>query len=381
MTLWYEVQTCIWLCQNLISPRQKELWDTTERLLTEKLSRRLYFRRVISTESCHLTSDDPSFPNDGKVEPPFVIADVPRLSLINEPQDPISCRWRQCVSFIEVKRKTEYSPSRAHLKGEKALKTLLQGADSARRVLAARPFNLFVYGLYISGDVFCVGYFDRWGIALSPDYNLTQEDGLRKFVYVVSRLLWDMSPTDLGQDPTVHLLPGHTYHGPVYPRYRVAMSTSEQARYWLTVGPPLWVPRSLLGRGTAVWRVTDPSDIAQKLLILRTSWRSESRDCERTACEFIRKRLHESDQACQMNIAAPSLDEAVRIDSNRLLTMTQLRGFESMCPDIKTGAADAVLHRVLIARPGKPLWEYSSIEQFVRALRSALLSKLTIREL
>ncbi len=327
------------------------------------------------------------FPNSNDNKPDFVVADVPNpqlpipgvhtttLSLRTPPYPQRSVRWRQCFSFIEVKAKAKYSPTRAGRRGAGADTgaTLVQGADYARFALISHPFNLFVYGMFVCGNQFCVGFFDRCGIVLSPDYSVTHGDGLRTFVRVVTRLLWEMSPTDLGQDPSVSLQSGHTYHGETYPSYRVTMGPSRtDTRSWITSGPPIWVSHTLLGRGTVVWRARGPSEQARLPSILKTAWRSSNREAELDIYDKIRAIFTAKGLAYPRNVAEADTGGDVQLDMDRCVSVKALRGFDDMQPSTLHGVSDRILHRLVVRKFGKPLWEYSSVEQFVRAMIGAI---------
>ncbi|KAI0697941.1 hypothetical protein C8T65DRAFT_813437 [Cerioporus squamosus] len=364
----------------------KNICDKVEERLAALVPDRAYFRQVILTGNRSVALEDPVFPNSDDNKPDFVVADVPDPRLPNSPIHPAtlslktppylpSVRWRQCSSFIEVKAKARYSPTKAGgpAANEAGKLTLAQGADYARFTFMTHPFNLFVYGVFVSGNEFCLGFFDRCGVVLSPDYTLTQGEGLRTFVRVVIRLLWAMSPTDLGQDPTVSLEPGHTYYAEAYPSYRITMSPdSEDTRSWITAGPPLWVSHTLLGRGTVVWRALGPSSQARLPSILKTAWRSSNRVSELDIYDMIKSILYENKVAYPRSVAEADNGGDVRSHTGKPVSVKALRGFDDMFPPIVHGISDRILHRVTVRKLGKPLWQYSSIEQLFRALAGAI---------
>ncbi|TFK92633.1 hypothetical protein K466DRAFT_539561 [Polyporus arcularius HHB13444] len=381
--------------QRLLMPLKK-ICDKIEQTLAALVPNRAYFRHVIHTADRQLSLEDPVFPNSDDNKPDFVVADVPdprfpipgvhttMSSLQTSPYPQRSVRWRQCFSFVEVKAKAKYSPTNAGGSGAAtdAVKTLVQGADYARFALISHPFNLFVYGVFVCGNQFCLAFFDRCGIVLSPDYSVTQGEGLRLFVRVVTRLLWTMSPTDLGQDPTIYLEPGHTYHAEAYPSYRVTMGTDrEDTRSWITQGPPLWVSHTLLGRGTVVWRVLGPSEQARLPCILKTAWRSSNRDSELDIYDKIKYILTAKGVAYPRSVAQADNGGDVLFDTGRRVSVKALRGFDDMFPPVVHGISDRILHRVAVRKLGKPLWEYSSVEQLIRALIGVIEAHKILTEL
>ena len=333
---------------------------------------------MISTSSHRILSDDPVFPDIETIKPDFVIADVPASpsSLVTAPYT-AAVRWRQCPAFIEVKPKMKDSPTKAKNRRDKqANATLVQGADYARLILASHPFNFFTYGIFISGNEFCVGLFDRCGIVLSQDYKLTDtlDTGLQLFIRIIARLFWEMSPYDLGQDPSVRMLDNATSYGDEYPRYKVAMGPGYSNLSWETVGHPLWVSQTLLGRGTSVWRVMGPSSTVSCSSILKTAWRSSGRTSELEIYDAIKKLLEEKELPYPEHMVKPNAGGDVQLDHGIAASVTNIRGAD-MHPSTVNGVSDRVLHRVSAPKVGKPIWKYTSIEQFVRALLCVIEGK------
>jgi hypothetical protein len=170
-----------------------------------------------------------------------------------------------------------------------------QAADYARLHISAQPFQLFSIGLLIFGTNFCVAIFDRDGVQFSPVHDIWSP----VFICVVRCLTCDMSPVELGQDPTVRILSDSearpwqqkavsiglqpTEHIQ-FPTYAVTMGKG--SRCWYTLGVPIWSSLSLLGRGTVVWRVCDSTN-PSKLLVLKNAWRSNGRLPESMIYESI----------------------------------------------------------------------------------------------
>ncbi|RPD79631.1 hypothetical protein L226DRAFT_567713 [Lentinus tigrinus ALCF2SS1-7] len=258
-----------------------------------------------------------------------------------------------------------------------ANKTLVQGIDYSRYVFRSHPFNLFVYGVFVSGNNFCVGRFDRLGTLLSPDHRLTEGEGLSLFLKVVARLLWEMSRKDLGEDPTVSRISGRT-DGKEYPQYKVTMGGKEDTRAWITVGPPIWVSSSLLGRGTVVWRVL--SEGTRLPSILKIAWRSSNRKPELQIYDEIERILKEKNVAYPHNMARALTGGDVRLNKQTLMSVRALRGNDALTPPEIRGISDRVLHRVSLQKVGKPLWEYTSLEQFLRAIIGAVEAHKTLAD-
>lgn len=104
------------------------------------------------------------------------------------------------------------------------------------------------------------------------------------FVKLVHRLCSDLAPVELGQDPTVRLLPRELKPpGAADTDMFINSPFGDAPRMWCTVGYPLWSSLSLLGRGTLVWRVI-PFEKNQLIytteMVLKTAWRKPERTPE-----------------------------------------------------------------------------------------------------
>lgn len=308
-------------------------------------------------------------------------------------------KWRQCPVFLEAKASPKDLPT--NKKSKNATEVVAQIADYARVVFTARPFQLFVYGILLCGNQFVLAFFDRRGVVLSPSYTLpssgsdSDTEGLKSFIRIALRLLWDASPVDLGHDPAVTLIPGQTYHQVKYPRFQVKLSSSDKdTRRWNTVGIPLFVSQSLLGRGTHVWGVIDALSFAP--CVLKTTWRTKGRQAESQIYVDI-KRLYrnaDNDSTSLPETSTKSRSDVQTSDPQprgmaRLLTggdvkymgapvsAYRLRGTASDSPlHAHSGAIslpvadmpDVMLTRVVLEDFGVPLWMYTSPLQLGHAL-------------
>ncbi|KAH9942890.1 hypothetical protein B0H21DRAFT_810613 [Amylocystis lapponica] len=246
-----------------------------------------------------------------------------------------------------------------------------QAADCARIHLSARPFQLFSIGLLIFGSQFCVGIFDRDGVTFSPTLDMWAD--VRMFIRVVRRLMCDMSPIELGQDPTVRVLScaeagevrrraeatgARLTRAVDYPTFAVTMGKG--VRCWYTLGAPIWTSLSLLGRGTEVWRVCDSAD-TNRLLVLKSAWRSSDRLAEATLYEGISgKHPGVADYDVGADVVFPGADD-------RVISVKNLR--DSSCDDARN---TPILHRLLTRTYGRPMWEYDSELELLKGFRAAL---------
>lgn len=321
------------------------------------------------------TLDGGAFP-EVTYKPDFVIADVPSpvKGMLTDICIPDHIRWRQCPAFIEAKADPKDLPrnERSH----DATAVLCQTADYARIVLSARPFQLYVYGILLCGDQFALALFDRRGIVVSPGYSITKKDGFSLFTRIILCLTWDATPVDLGEDPTVSLLPGQSYFQEDFPRFSIQMDSDGKKQTLTTVKSPLWVSQSLLGRATRVWSVIiKPGNYPA---ILKTSWRTKNRSPESQIYEKIIA-VYDGLQRPRPSALANYLTGGDVSYGGVALSTYRLRmpgGLSSVGPNTLDlqGKPDAIVTRVLLDDVGKALWEYSDAAQLGKALLDVLQS-------
>ncbi|EMD39354.1 hypothetical protein CERSUDRAFT_122743 [Gelatoporia subvermispora B] len=157
--------------------------------------------------------------------------------------------------------------------------------------------------------------------------------------------------------PTVHMLnpmeaerwqksTGHSI-GTECPAYEVFLGGPYNQR-WITIGVPVYNSVSLLGRGTLVWNVFNVFEPHQ-YMTMKDTWRRARRSPEaQTSNFFPNKHPH--------NLVG-DIGSDVYVHSN---------GPE--CVDRN----HVVLHRLSIEKVGRPLWEYRSELELLRAIRAVL---------
>ncbi|KAH9858542.1 hypothetical protein C2E23DRAFT_6538 [Lenzites betulinus] len=274
------------------------------------------------------------------------------------------------VAFIAVKAASETHP----FVDENYQATLLltQVANYARVHLSARPFAAFSVGIMIYGDKFCVGIFDRLGVQLSPQYNMWADlDIFIRIVYSMTHLLTE---EQLGRDPSVTLYTVQEHGTAVF---GAVNRVGEDPRQWLLSGEkPLWSSFALFGRGTTVWKVREDDGERKSdkkegaVFVMKSSWRSS-------------KCRSESDIYMLVSAAGghPGLakfvtggDAAFPVDSERWgdragLPITVHRLREAILPPMED---TLILHRIVLASEGRPIWEYGTAEELVGGMLDAL---------
>ncbi|CAL1710434.1 unnamed protein product [Somion occarium] len=311
-----------------------------------------------------------------------------KLSWLSQKPDKahLKVSWSTTEALVEVKHSaTKGSPFYARQsQQETGVKGIIaQTADYVRLRLSARPFQLYTLAFLIYGAECCIAIYDRYGVLLSPGYKVYERvvgpDGnfdyelSYDFVRILARLTCGLSAEDFGSDPTVELRSGNPQKPPSYSvGYKPSASiipatplTGPNARY-NTVGSPIWSSLSLLGRGTSVWYVKDPTGVRKKV-VMKSAWRAGSRTPESSIYEYLKQTLKNLD-----GIAAFVEGLDVYLDQQTPMRVQNLRIARFNYPVAGTVAEtipfdeDPVLHRLILASVGKPLWEYETPLDFVQ---------------
>ncbi|KAI0935651.1 hypothetical protein AcV5_004012 [Taiwanofungus camphoratus] len=296
-------------------------------------------------------------------KPDFVLADVPPPEIsetsLTAVFNPDHVLWRQVSGFIEVKQSYKDSPFPQD-RTKTVKQVVAQAADYARLILCARPFQLYVLGLLIYGDNYCMAMFDRGGVILSKEKHLRHD--LELFVRVIYRLTCDLSPVELGHDPTVALLPQQTYYQEPYPSFRVTMGAGD-SHAWQTEGPPIWSSLSLVGRGTSTWLafMDNTNYTPRQHVILKVTWRSEARMDESAIYSIIGNVEGVAQFDTGGDVMFPSRISGA---ANRITIEQLRRGMRT--------TRNSVLHRLSLYSVGRPLWHYHTDEELIIGFRAAL---------
>ena len=293
----------------------------------------------------------------------------PDISLIDLPHSdavPAKYLWRQCAVFMEVKqhawdgplgkninaRLPEDAPVPRHIQGCKNITS--QMADSARILMATRPFLRFCLHIVFCGTNFNLALFDRNGVVISRSFHLETHLGL--FIRIIRRLSCEMTAYDLGLDTTVR--PEGCLGSAQYPSYLVKISDET---WYRTEGVPLWQSTSLLGRGTLVFRARKHGNPDAPLWILKHAWREDGRLKESGLYELMRKSdgPFESPRSLAEWIAGGDVPlhngMAVTIEGHRALFGSKVIG------------KGATVHRLILASEGRSLGSYTKLKHLLKA--------------
>ncbi|PIL26900.1 hypothetical protein GSI_10038 [Ganoderma sinense ZZ0214-1] len=252
--------------------------------------------------------------------------------------------------------------------------TLVQGSDYARLLRAARPLITHLFGVFFCGNSFSIAHFDYSGIHISPQFFILPNDstGLHQLIRVFLRMTMEMSPYELGCDPTCFLEPStQTYYQAQFPSFAVTMrgpgvpgsekpNTAGTVR---TVGKPLFSSHSFLGRGTSVWLAFNED--THEPTILKNSWRTPDRDSEITIYQKIRERIGDE----QVRGLATVTGGGDVYFKGEPLSIATVRDSPALLDPTET---NRVLHRVTLSQVGKPLYDYTCLEELGIALLDAL---------
>ncbi|TFK36489.1 hypothetical protein BDQ12DRAFT_241892 [Crucibulum laeve] len=300
-----------------------------------------------------------------KASPDFGMLDLSSITPGRSGQKP-SALSRHQSSFCEVKPTPQQGPKSTDPDIVKPI--VAQAADYARLHMSARPFQLFSIGLLIFGSQFCVAIFDRGGVRFSPIHDMWTDTGI--FIRVVRSLTCHLSSVELGQDPSVQILPDEDRRQWIkdtaelvykvsesFPTYAITTG-SQDSPCWYTIGFPLWVSLSLLGRGTSIWLVQEKG--TDNTFVLKNAWRSAGRSPESNIYRSVKGKhpalaeFHDGG-----DVVFPG-------HPGRYITVDNLRGISP------SSEGDVVLHRLLLHSIGRPLWEYSSEKELLQGIRAAL---------
>ncbi|THH18765.1 hypothetical protein EW146_g2269 [Bondarzewia mesenterica] len=292
-------------------------------------------------------------------------------------------QWRDRHAFVEVKQTQKQGPRPQGSRPTTVHEIVAQAADYARLHMSARPFALFSVGLLIYGSGFCVGIFDRAGVTLSPPKDMW--DDTEEFIRVVRSLACELTAVELGQDPSVRELDRPTTErltgltgDEFYPSFLVD-PIGDDGRRWCTIGHPMWSSLSLLGRGTVIWRVKAYTDagLSETEMIMKTAWRSSKRDPESAIYQTVKGTSgglarylvggDVKDSRPDLRVSLVRRQQGWDPREDAVITVRILRG-----DAVDTFVETPVLHRLIIATVGRPLWTYTSDLEFVRGMRAAL---------
>ncbi|KAI0631832.1 hypothetical protein C8Q77DRAFT_165145 [Trametes polyzona] len=290
-------------------------------------------------------------------------------------------QWRHQAAFVEIRPSSKQHPGDSQ--NPEARPLLTQVANYARLHLSARPFSIFSVSLMIFGDKFCLCIFDRLGGLVSPVFDMWHDLGM--LVRVVWNMTCVLTDEELGRDPSVslHLNPDISSANEVI--YRIhSVDESGHRRDWCTQDALIWTSLSLFGRGTTIWRVRALSQDGSPtgpVRIMKTSWRSSRRNPESDAYQVIETIKRYSSNAGQpLTITEWVSGGDVTVENKvngemETITTHYLRG--AFYPE---GEETVILHRMILAPEGRPIWEYDDEGELLQAFIDVLKAHKALAE-
>ncbi|GJE89829.1 hypothetical protein PsYK624_059380 [Phanerochaete sordida] len=341
---------------------ERDMYDPLETIFDEVGSGAN--RKFHNTHSSSVAPED-TFPTFAPVKPDFILR---QHSTNVTPTSKVL--WRVILSCVEVKCSHKDGPNQKDdsVRTGTVKEIVSQAGDYSRIHLAHRPFQLFSISLLIYGPYFNVSVYDRGGVIHSPSMLMYTDKRVvtPEFIFVLRRMLHDLTPTELGRELLVGLHSGDESDttGNHYPCFEVSGQPMKDLSAikgpWLTVGRPIWTSYSLVGRGTTVWKVKAGTS-GLKTFIMKSAWRHSDRRTE----SFIYGYMKTKGLLGLRGIADFLAGQDVSFDRNgqsTSLTVNALRPVDAFLEE------DIVLHRVLLTSVGKPLWEFDDPEHLIRAL-------------
>ncbi|KAF8908625.1 hypothetical protein CPB84DRAFT_1843510 [Gymnopilus junonius] len=286
---------------------------------------------------------------------------------------------RQQAAFCEVMASEQHSPKYTMSLDAGNVKPIVaQAAYHARLHLTTRPFQLFSVVLLIFGLDFCVAIFDRGGLCFSPIHKIFADP--EKFICVVRAMTHQLSPEELGRDPTVTELSEKQHQAwldyvesslqhPIdrtdyYPTFQVKDISKFRNRTLLTIGKPIWSSLTLLGRGTSVWLMADKS--TRDIFVLKTAWRKGSHKSESQIYSSI-KGEHPALAKFESggDVMFPGTQE-------QTITVNSLRQQATKRPTSQDIDDDVILHRLILRTRGRSILQWTSYKELLLGIRAAV---------
>ncbi|KAI0631835.1 hypothetical protein C8Q77DRAFT_1159570 [Trametes polyzona] len=282
-------------------------------------------------------------------------------------------QWRHQAAFVEIRPSSKQHPGNSQ--NPQARPLLIEVANYARVHLSARPFSVFSVNLMIFGDKFCLCIFDRLGGLVSPVFDMWRN--LDMFVRVVWNMTCVLTDEELGCDPSVslHSNPGLSSANEAI--YRIHSGDESGYQWgWCTQGPVLWTSLSLVSRGTSIWRVRALSRDGIPIgpvRIMKSSWRSSLLDSESDTYQVIETiKRYSSNAGRPLAITEWVSGGDVTVENKvngtmETITARRLRG--GFYPE---GEGTIILHRMIFAQEGRPIWEYDDEGELLQAFIDVL---------
>ncbi|TFK61122.1 hypothetical protein BDN72DRAFT_904372 [Pluteus cervinus] len=354
----YDTQKGRWLGLPLNADNEKELYSPLLNLLKEVLSFSSFNLKNRKVVSCHRTSI--THHDDGETvlttSPDFVILGHSG-GAFKQQEFPSSPTYAQCVSPIEAKTNKNHDGFRAHI---------IQAATYARQVRVPFIFTvaystytrqcfieqhnrLKVYSALVTESTVILLQFDRGGMMYSEKCNYHKSP--ETFIRIVLGLASD--DEQVGFDTSIYWENGKRW-------LRTLDALGRVVLYHIVGDGPVFFRRTICGRGTHCWVVSDP--LTRQEYFIKESWRSEERESEIELLELVK--------------ALPGVGQMIAHEEDGRKTIAYIRGLGKEGRELM----NRIWCRVTLERYGGSLDEFSDGLQLLEAYRDIVAGEIGLWE-
>ncbi|TFK69110.1 hypothetical protein BDN72DRAFT_897576 [Pluteus cervinus] len=316
---------------------EKALYPGFSKILDEILTFPAFNVQNRQAVSCHHTKI--THQNDGNnlltTSPDFVILGHSGRSF-KENDFPDTPTYAQCVSPIEIKTNARKGSLR---------RNVLQAASYARQCFIEQHNRLKVYSILITETAVRLLQFDRGGIMHSEVCNIHKHPEI--FVRIILGLASDGE--DVGLDDTIFWENGERW-------LRTLDSKGVPVLYQIVGDSPVFIRRTICGRGTFCWVVRDPQSGEEYLV--KEYWRSEEREPETTFLDLVKD--------------LTGVGQMVAHEYDERKTIVFLRGFD----EAPAGFKNRIWCRVTLVRYGESLDDFEDPLHLLYAYRDIASAEL-----
>ncbi|TFK69113.1 hypothetical protein BDN72DRAFT_840991, partial [Pluteus cervinus] len=316
---------------------EKALYPGFSKILDEILTFPAFNVQNRQAVSCHHTKI--THQNDGNnlltTSPDFVILGHSGRSF-KENDFPDTPTYAQCVSPIEIKTNARKGSLR---------RNVLQAASYARQCFIEQHNRLKTYSILITETAVRLLQFDRGGIMYSDPCNIHKHP--ETFIRLILGLASDGE--DVGMDTSIFWENGKRW-------LRTLDSEGAPVLYQVVGDSPVFIRRTICGRGTCCWVVRDLQD--GKEYFIKEYWRSEDREPETTFLELVKD--------------LTGIGQMVAHEYDEHKTIVCLRGFD----EVPAGFKNRIWCRFTLVRYGESVDDFEDPLQLLFAYRDIAAGEL-----
>ncbi|KDQ51246.1 hypothetical protein JAAARDRAFT_199278 [Jaapia argillacea MUCL 33604] len=306
---------------------------------------------------------------------------------------PEDAPWVFADTFIEVKKDPKDDPFvgdglQDHKDRSTHLPTLTQFHDYACQMTKAKP-RCFVFGIGIFGSLCRFFCWDRSASVASKHFDyIDKPEILADFLVRLDHVGQagrgvDISATlpvtsksevllveDACREALHRGIVDHLPDATVATRIFVPRATgSEEQELFLSIGPPVFRPKSLFGRGTRTWLAVRAEADDLEFVVLKDAWREEGWRSEGEIYDEIYGRKEGCPDSGTFPFGVARMDRDVDLGND-----TDDPHHQTRVPDFDKGKyIKRTHHRAILLSVGIPLHRFSSTRQLIEAIRDAII--------